>query len=255
MGTIYEKLNYLDGTKGLIREAINDKGGELTTNNTFREYVDAINNLETGGGFTGCDFTAESYPFQTLSLYGTAEAIYTSYVANANGLNDYGVYADADIKFWLLSTMINNRYFSIDFGDIVYDDTQSVINNAINVFDSSQNVILWFNISNGASVIYTSNSTYTTVTKGLNDLKNGNLTFKLKYDNSYISDGSPFIHSDESYFEIYYNNELVATLNNSYPIYPSLANIPCGVKLKHVTNNPTGQTWRPYIKKISCETE
>lgn len=57
MGTIFQKLNYLDGTKGLIRQAINDKGGTLTENNTFRSYADAIAGLPSGGFSFTWDFT------------------------------------------------------------------------------------------------------------------------------------------------------------------------------------------------------
>lgn len=57
MGTIFQKLNYLDGTKGLIRQAINDKGGTLTEDNTFRSYADAISGLPSGGISYKWDFT------------------------------------------------------------------------------------------------------------------------------------------------------------------------------------------------------
>jgi hypothetical protein len=42
MGTISQKLTYLNDTKGLLKEAINDVGGELDEHNTFRSYVDAL---------------------------------------------------------------------------------------------------------------------------------------------------------------------------------------------------------------------
>lgn len=57
MGTIFQKLNYLDGTKGLIRQAINDKGGTLTEDNTFRSYANAIADLPSGDLSYTWDFT------------------------------------------------------------------------------------------------------------------------------------------------------------------------------------------------------
>lgn len=45
MGTISQKLTYLNGTKGLLKEAINDVGGELTDESTFRSYAEALNGV------------------------------------------------------------------------------------------------------------------------------------------------------------------------------------------------------------------
>lgn len=44
MATV-DKLNYLDDTKDLIKDALNDLGAEITDNDTFRSYVDKINEL------------------------------------------------------------------------------------------------------------------------------------------------------------------------------------------------------------------
>jgi len=42
---IDKKLDYVLGTKSLIRQAMINKGIEVTGNTTFREYADLINNL------------------------------------------------------------------------------------------------------------------------------------------------------------------------------------------------------------------
>lgn len=44
MATI-DKLNYLNETKGLIKTALNNLGAELTDDDTFRSYVDKINEI------------------------------------------------------------------------------------------------------------------------------------------------------------------------------------------------------------------
>ena len=44
MATI-DKLEYLDETKGLIKDALNDLGAEITDEDTFRSYVTKINDL------------------------------------------------------------------------------------------------------------------------------------------------------------------------------------------------------------------
>lgn len=43
--SLADKLNYLKTTKGLIKTAINNKGGTLTDDSSFRSYADEINNL------------------------------------------------------------------------------------------------------------------------------------------------------------------------------------------------------------------
>lgn len=45
MGTTTDKLNYLNATKGLIKDALNNLGAEITNETTFRDYVDKINNI------------------------------------------------------------------------------------------------------------------------------------------------------------------------------------------------------------------
>ena len=50
MGTTADKLNKILQTKEAIRTAINNKGGTLTTTDTFASYPTAIDNLPSGGG-------------------------------------------------------------------------------------------------------------------------------------------------------------------------------------------------------------
>lgn len=40
-----DKLNYLNETKTQIKNALNDLGAELTNNDTFRSYVDKIDEI------------------------------------------------------------------------------------------------------------------------------------------------------------------------------------------------------------------
>lgn len=50
MGTISEKLTYLDNTKAAIKEAIKNKGVEVLDNDTFRSYAEKIKSIEVGPG-------------------------------------------------------------------------------------------------------------------------------------------------------------------------------------------------------------
>lgn len=52
MGTTADKLNKILETKEAIRTAINNKGGTLTTTDTFASYPSAIDSLLSGGGDT-----------------------------------------------------------------------------------------------------------------------------------------------------------------------------------------------------------
>lgn len=64
MGTTAQKLNKILETKEAIRTAINNKGGTLTTTDTFASYPSAIDSLPSGGGNTLktlLDATKKSY--------------------------------------------------------------------------------------------------------------------------------------------------------------------------------------------------
>ena len=52
MGTTAQKLNKILETKEAIRTAINNKGGTLTTTDTFASYPSAIDSLPSGGDNT-----------------------------------------------------------------------------------------------------------------------------------------------------------------------------------------------------------
>ena len=49
MGTMADKLNYLNRTKSLIKQAIIDKGVEILDTDTFRSYAEKIKDIKTGG--------------------------------------------------------------------------------------------------------------------------------------------------------------------------------------------------------------
>ena len=61
MSTIKQKLDYLEQTKELIRQAIIDKGVLVTEDATFRSYVEKIGNIETGGDIPIHLVTQEEY--------------------------------------------------------------------------------------------------------------------------------------------------------------------------------------------------
>ena len=108
MGTTAQKLNKILETKEAIRTAINNKGGTLTTTDTFASYPSAIDSLPSGGGdplkeyldetkdasYMFCGYANNEYStwynnltyerLQKILNYNT-----TSNVTNMNGMFNY----------------------------------------------------------------------------------------------------------------------------------------------------------------------
>lgn len=83
MGTTADKLNKLLETKEAIRTAINNKGGTLTTTDTFASYATAIDSLPSGGGGS----------LKTL-LDATKSCYYLFYLYSGTSVNDLISYSD-----------------------------------------------------------------------------------------------------------------------------------------------------------------
>lgn len=48
MGTLLQKLEYLEQTKVDIKNALQARGSKVTDEDTFRSYADYISNLQSG---------------------------------------------------------------------------------------------------------------------------------------------------------------------------------------------------------------
>lgn len=83
MGTTAQKLNKILETKEAIRTAINNKGGTLTTTDTFASYPSAIDSLPSGGGNT----------LKTL-LDATKSCSYLFYNYKGTSVNELISYSD-----------------------------------------------------------------------------------------------------------------------------------------------------------------
>lgn len=90
MGTTAQKLNKILETKEAIRTAINNKGGTLTTTDTFASYPTAIDNLPSGGGGslkTLLDATKSTYNlFYNYSGTNVNDLISYSDTSNVNNM-------------------------------------------------------------------------------------------------------------------------------------------------------------------------
>lgn len=88
MGTTAQKLNKILETKEAIRTAINNKGGTLTTTDTFASYPTAIDNLPSGGSTlkTLLDATKSCY-YLFFNYAGTSANDLISYNDTSNVTN------------------------------------------------------------------------------------------------------------------------------------------------------------------------
>ncbi len=62
MGTLDQKLQYLNETKNQIKQAIINKGQNIQDNDSFRSYVEKINNISTGIDTSDATATADQLP-------------------------------------------------------------------------------------------------------------------------------------------------------------------------------------------------
>ena len=111
MGTTAQKLNKIIETKEAIRTAINNKGGTLTTTDTFASYPSAIDSLPSGGGGS----------LKTL-LDATQSTYYLFYNYKGTSVNDLISYNDTE----------NVRKMNHMFQDSAYLETIPQLN-TINV--------------------------------------------------------------------------------------------------------------------------
>lgn len=96
MGTTAQKLNKILETKEAIRTAINNKGGTLTTTDTFASYPSAIDSLPSGGGGS----------LKTL-LDATKSCYYLFYQYSGTSVNDLISYSDTS-NVTNMSSMFEN---------------------------------------------------------------------------------------------------------------------------------------------------
>ena len=64
--TLYENLEYLNETKGIIKQAIIDKGVEVSADTPFREYADKIGDIQGGSGDLDDVITAQEQYIEEL---------------------------------------------------------------------------------------------------------------------------------------------------------------------------------------------
>lgn len=256
MGTIYDKLNYLDGTKGLIRDAINDKGGSLTPENTFRSYADAINNIQTGGSLIKADFTQENFPFKHFCFYGSPD-IWTGYTPSNNGALFANSGYQTTVEFAV--PLICDHAFYIKFGEVTELDVEtSTLTYAISFLDRTRNnTICAITKRYRGLTFWTDNQNSLIIPYSISQLSNKIIKVCLRYDKSDISspNGNPYVAAGDSKFELYINDDKIGEVPNATPIYLNdFSMIPSIIKFNNVDPGLVqDNSWKPYVKELGVE--
>lgn len=105
MGTIAEKLTYLNETKNAIKEAIVNKGVSVNDSDTFRSYADKISSIEAGGGTGGEDEFEASF---MSSIDDSLGANVTKLPSGTTSIGNYAFYKCYDLKLTELPNSITS---------------------------------------------------------------------------------------------------------------------------------------------------
>lgn len=168
MSNINNKLDYLDETKQLIKQAIIDKGQEVSDEDTFRSYVDKISDIETGNDTK--DATASSndilYPETAYISNGKVTGnIMPTYSSNTtlsqtNTIIRSLSYSLLDINYDAKIAIISDEDYKFNFCNIV--------NNEIDYENSAY--ITLNDFEEGMDGTYTFSKCCTNFDKNTNDL-------------------------------------------------------------------------------------
>ena len=114
MGTISDKLLYLQGTKSAIKDAIVAKGVTVPTGTTFRDYATKIGEISGGGGTPTPVADEWVRPFEWLPLPDNIDGVEKVSILNA--------VFDTDSEF---VTFVCQGAYTVDWGDGVVEDYAS----------------------------------------------------------------------------------------------------------------------------------
>ena len=127
MSTLNNKLDYLDETKQLIKQAIIDKGQEVSDEDTFRSYVDKISDIETGNDTKDATATSNDilYPETAYISNGKVTGnIMPTYSSNTtlsqtNTISRSLSYNLLDINYDVKIAIVSDEDYKFNFCNIV----------------------------------------------------------------------------------------------------------------------------------------
>ena len=148
MGTTAQKLNKILETKEAIRTAINNKGGTLTTTDTFASYPSAIDSLPSGGGGslkTLLDATKSTYYlFSDYSGESVNDLISYNDTENVTNMTNmfyqcYALTTIPQLDTSKVTNMLQMFYYCQNLTTIPQLDTSNVTNMS-HMFESCSNL-------------------------------------------------------------------------------------------------------------------
>ena len=168
MSNINNKLDYLDETKQLIKQAIIDKGQEVSDEDTFRSYVDKISDIETGNDTKDATATSNDilYPETAYISNGKVTGnIMPTYSSNTtlsqtNTISRSLSYSLLDINYDAKIAIVSDEDYKFNFCNIV--------NNEIDYENSAY--ITLNDFEEGMDGTYTLSKCCTNFDKNTNDL-------------------------------------------------------------------------------------
>ena len=168
MSNINNKLDYLDETKQLIKQAIIEKGQEVSDEDTFRSYVDKISDIETGNDTKDATATSNDilYPETAYISNGKVTGnIMPTYSSNTtlsqtNTISRSLSYSLLDINYDAKIAIVSDEDYKFNFCNIV--------NNEIDYENSTY--ITLNDFEEGMDGTYTFSKCCTNFDKNTNDL-------------------------------------------------------------------------------------
>ena len=160
--TIEQNLTLLSSTKKNIRNAINIKGGSVSSATPFADYATAISNLPSGGGGTDLDWSLIGYSARPSTIdddYAYARQIYVDWDASQTDLNSK-FYNDKQLVYMPLvdtsnATSMRRMFMYSTLEYIPLLDTRNVIDMREMFYGSTLASIPAFNTSVCLDMTYT----------------------------------------------------------------------------------------------------
>jgi Mycoplasma protein of unknown function, DUF285. len=160
--TIEQNLTLLSSTKRDIRNAINIKGGSVSSATPFADYATAINNLPSGGGGEDLDWSLIGYSARPSSIddaYAYSRQIYVDWDNTETDMSER-YYQNKQIKYFPLvdtSNVTNMRSMFMDSAleYIPLLDTSNVTDMSNMLYGTKLTTIPQFNTSACTNMRYT----------------------------------------------------------------------------------------------------